>query len=246
MINDNQPKPASKKRYPEGDPRNRRQWKPWYKRYWIIRGRRREDRIARWIVICGAALALAPVVYVIASPEPTTSAYLPYIIGGGQRDAATEVLDRVNAARKNAGCPPLTPNPQLQQAASDWSQHMADADVFAHRNLAQLHDIYGYTGAATGENIAAGYPTPDAVVAGWLASPGHRANILNCNYTDSGIGYTSRTPDGGQLRYGVYWTQNFGIPQGTGISGESGTDGSAETWNAPEGLIDPAAPAPQP
>lgn len=40
-----------------------------------------------------------------------------------------------------------------------------------------------------GENIAMGYPSPEAVVAGWMNSPGHRANILNANFNAIGVGY---------------------------------------------------------
>ena len=56
------------------------------------------------------------------------------------------------------------------------------------------------------ENIAAGQPTVTAVMDAWMASPGHKANILNCAYTDIGVGYavnSSGTP---------YWTQDFGKP----------------------------------
>jgi uncharacterized protein YkwD len=60
---------------------------------------------------------------------------------------------------------------------------------------------------ALGENIAAGVPlaTPDAVVAGWLASPGHCVNILSPDFTEIGVGLA--TVDGSP--YGVYWTQDF-------------------------------------
>src|SRR5919109_1185606 len=90
------------------------------------------------------------------------------------------------------------------------------AVVFASLSLLQAavvtagpaHDrdaVAGYTGwSAIGENIAAGYPTPEAVVAGWMSSPGHRANILSPNFTEIGIGLAQ----GG--KYGSYWTQDFG------------------------------------
>lgn len=53
-----------------------------------------------------------------------------------------------------------------------------------------------------GENIAAGYPSPQAT-RGWMSSPGHRANILNSDYTSSGAGFAR----GG--RYGRYYVQVF-------------------------------------
>jgi hypothetical protein len=64
----------------------------------------------------------------------------------------------------------------------------------------------GYTGwTAIAENIAAGYPTPEAVVQGWMSSPGHRANLLSPRYTEIGIGLVKSSD-----RFGTFWTQNFG------------------------------------
>jgi len=64
----------------------------------------------------------------------------------------------------------------------------------------------GYIYQACGENIAAGYATPEAVVDGWMNSDGHRANILDPDYCDIGVGYAA--VDGSQ--YYHYWTQDFG------------------------------------
>ena len=63
----------------------------------------------------------------------------------------------------------------------------------------------GYrTDGGWAENIASGYGNPAAVMAGWMASPGHRANILNCSLRALGVGVARS--DGGRL----YWTQDFG------------------------------------
>ena len=55
-----------------------------------------------------------------------------------------------------------------------------------------------------GENIAAGYPTPAAVMDAWMNSAGHRANILNCAFAEIGVGHATGGP------FGAYWTQDFG------------------------------------
>jgi hypothetical protein len=60
-----------------------------------------------------------------------------------------------------------------------------------------------------GENIAAGYATPEQVVSGWMASPGHRANILHASMTHMGLGMAT----GGSYRY--YWCQTFARLSGT-------------------------------
>lgn len=61
-----------------------------------------------------------------------------------------------------------------------------------------------------GENIAAGYSTPEAVVEGWKNSSGHRANLLNPNFTELGVGYYYLANDTGSVNYNRYWTQVFG------------------------------------
>ena len=57
-----------------------------------------------------------------------------------------------------------------------------------------------------GENIAAGYGSVKAVMAGWLASDGHCANIMSRQYKHLGSGYSTSDSS----RYGTYWVQDFG------------------------------------
>lgn len=61
-----------------------------------------------------------------------------------------------------------------------------------------------------GENIAAGQSTPESVVQGWINSSGHRANLLNADFTELGVGYTYLETDTGAVNYSRYWTQIFG------------------------------------
>jgi len=125
---------------------------------------------------------------------------------------AIRVLDLTNAERSKVGLPPLSMNAQLNEAAQIYSEVLATSGCFEH-DCGQVPDfsvrisLAGYTGwVALAENIAAGYKTPEAVVAGWMASPGHRANILSDAYTDVGIGLVSQPGD----VYGTYWAQEFG------------------------------------
>lgn len=67
----------------------------------------------------------------------------------------------------------------------------------------------GYSGRGWGENIAQGYGSAQAVVDGWMNSPGHRANILNCDFNELGVGYAEGSSRGNVP--GIYWTQVFGI-----------------------------------
>lgn len=119
-----------------------------------------------------------------------------------------EVLRLVNAERARAGCASLQVNGHLQIAAQQHSREMAALNRFSHRSATgasaqQRARAVGY-GAGVGENIAAGQRSAQQVVNAWMASPGHRRNILTCSYRTTGIGIAT----GGH--YGVYWTQKFG------------------------------------
>ncbi len=124
--------------------------------------------------------------------------------------AEAEVLRLVNAERaKKEGCNPLVANSILNGVAAAHSKDMADKGYFSHtsqdgRSPFDRMKQAGYNGRMMGENIAAGQTTAAAVMKGWMNSPGHRANILNCGYREIGIGYHQ----GGSFRH--YWTQNFG------------------------------------
>jgi uncharacterized protein YkwD len=71
----------------------------------------------------------------------------------------------------------------------------------------------GFDWSAAAENIATGYPTPLAVVNGWMRSLGHCQNILSPMYLDVGTGL-SRHPVRGFASGEATWTQDFGLPMG--------------------------------
>ncbi|RSM87577.1 CAP domain-containing protein [Kibdelosporangium aridum] len=123
-----------------------------------------------------------------------------------------DVVRLTNAERQKAGCPPLTAVAQLNVAAQRHSEDMAANNFLGHTGsdgstMVTRVERAGYTGwRGLAENVAAGYQTAEAVVAGWMNSSGHRANILNCGLRDIGVGYATNPSS----TYGVYWTQNFG------------------------------------
>lgn len=120
-----------------------------------------------------------------------------------------EVLALTNAYRAEHGREPFRNDTRLNAAAEDWSRSMAKGDFFKHSTSAQV-EKFGYDPASWGENIAAGYATPEAVVDGWIASPGHRANLLSDEFEEMGVGYVSLASDTGKANYHHYWTQTFG------------------------------------
>ena len=116
-----------------------------------------------------------------------------------------EVVRLVNNILQQNGLKPLTENWELSRVARYKSQDMLDNSYFAHNSPTygtpfQMMKAFGLSFRTAGENIAKGYATPQAVVNGWMNSSGHRANILNANYTQIGVGYVAQ---------GSYWTQMF-------------------------------------
>lgn len=116
-----------------------------------------------------------------------------------------EVIRLVNKIRTENGLKPLAYDWELGRVARYKSQDMKDNRYFSHTSPVygssfEMIKNFGISFRSAGENIARGYTTPQAVVNGWMNSSGHRANILNANYTRIGVGYVAD---------GNYWTQMF-------------------------------------
>lgn len=116
-----------------------------------------------------------------------------------------QVVELVNGIRAQNGLRPLAANWQLSRVARYKSQDMLNKKYFSHTSPTygspfDMIKSFGISYKTAGENIAMGYRTPQAVVDGWMNSPGHRANILNASFTQIGVGYVAN---------GHYWTQMF-------------------------------------
>ena len=140
---------------------------------------------------------------------------------GRDRDSAlrARVIDLVNDARlegrrcgreRFAPAPPLVAAKALNAAAAEHARDMARKNYFEHRGSdgSQPRDRVqraGYRSRLTGENIALGPESAEEVVAGWLASPGHCANIMEPRFEDIGVALAT-----GRKRGQIYWVQTFG------------------------------------
>ena len=155
-------------------------------------------------------------------------------------DFESDVIDLVNAERLSQGLHPLAFDADLAEAARSHSEDMGTQDYFSHTGLdgrspADRVDATGYSWSYLGENIACGQATPQAVMNSWMASSGHRNNILNANYCDIGVGYAfipgaSCNP---------YWTQDFGRKKGV----DACTDAITYTITATAGSGGSISPA---
>lgn len=127
--------------------------------------------------------------------------------------AASGCLAAHNAIRTAAGLYAYTNNSLLAAAAQGHADWLANNNKSGHTGQdssspQQRIEAAGYTGRYTGENQAAGHTSVAAVMEGWMNSQGHKANVLDTDYTEMGTGYAYR-PDG---MYVHYWVVNFGAP----------------------------------
>ncbi|GGD09416.1 hypothetical protein GCM10011335_10370 [Aureimonas glaciei] len=137
--------------------------------------------------------------------------------GGPQGTASTLAFDRqealasVNAFRSEHGLQPLALNARLTQVAEAQSVAMAARDRMDHNVAGALPARMrqaGYAWSTTSENIGRSYPDYAAAMAGWVRSPGHRANLLNRSVTEIGLGGARDAAIGRN-----YWTQTFAAPK---------------------------------
>ncbi len=145
------------------------------------------------------------------------------------------IAQLVNQERVSAGLAPLEVNAQLVAAGEIHSRNMASlVKVYGHAGamnhlllgstaptLGIRADLVGYDYRMLAENLAFGYLTPQAVVQAWMNSPGHRANILNPNLTQVGVG-VAWTTDGFP-----YYTLMLGTPMP--VAGPASTPAAAAT-----------------
>lgn len=119
-----------------------------------------------------------------------------------------EVLNLVNKERAAQGLKPLTLNKELSRVATIKSKDMNDKNYFDHNSPTygspfDMMKAFNISYRAAGENIAKGQRTPSEVMNDWMNSSGHRANILNPNFTELGVGIYKNANGT------IYWTQMF-------------------------------------
>lgn len=164
--------------------------------------------LIRWacFLIVLAAL-MFPLQYVAAAP-------------GGQPSGARlsremqQIIALINQRRAEAGIAPVYVNGVLMACAQQYSQVQAAQGSINHTGPdgstpGQRLRRCGYNWRHFGENLAAGYVDPNELVAAWMASPGHRKNILNPKVREIGLGYTHRADDPGY--YYDYYVMLVGV-----------------------------------
>jgi uncharacterized protein YkwD len=136
--------------------------------------------------------------------------------------ASARVLELVNQARaqpRRCGeqgfgvAPPLRRSAALERAASGHARDMAERGTMSHAGsdgstAAQRVTRAGYQWSAVAENVAAGQRDAERVVKSWLSSPGHCANLMNPEYSETGVAFATNSAS----EKGIYWVQSFAAP----------------------------------
>jgi uncharacterized protein YkwD len=166
---------------------------------------------------------------------------------GNVAQVRAAVLCLIDQERERHGEGALASNAKLTRAAQQHSRDMASEDYFSHvapdgqTPLLRMRSS-GYLssssqeGYVVGENIAWGtlwLATPQAIVSAWMASPGHRANILDGAFRETGVGVEPRPPASlAEGQAGALYTQDFGAIVAPGHSARRSVPGSLRSGSA--------------
>jgi len=126
-------------------------------------------------------------------------------------DAVQAVINFTNEERHKARLPLLTVDPRLTDAAERHADRMAQRDRLSHsldgRTVVDRVPSAGYEYRTVGENITWNQRTATEVVDGWMASKGHRRNMLSGDFTHIGVAVATNA------KGEPYWVQVFGSPK---------------------------------
>ncbi|KAJ1911517.1 hypothetical protein IWQ60_010096 [Tieghemiomyces parasiticus] len=155
-------------------------------------------------------------------------AIIPWLIGKGQAERLNmlKMACLVNQERTQRGLQPLRIDASLMDVATGHSRYQSRVGVMTHDDDAggvgdRVHQN-GFDWSTVAENVAEGYPDEDRAMIGWMNSPGHRANILDPNYTHFGA---ARKED--------YWTQVFARPHSQYKAANTGSVSRLQPADAP-------------
>lgn len=132
------------------------------------------------------------VVFIITQFVANLSSGSPQVLGYATNISKSEIIKLTNNERNGAGLGALRENSTLNKAASLKAENMFKKDYWAHfapdgTSPWYFFKLAGYQYSWAGENLARDFSTSGGVVAAWMASSGHKANIMNSNFTEIGV-----------------------------------------------------------
>ncbi|HSX01776.1 MAG TPA: CAP domain-containing protein [Candidatus Saccharimonadia bacterium] len=193
-------------------------------KHWLVPHKRNDHR-PHLIRRPGLAVVVALVLVVQGTGYLLRPAVTRSVAGGQVLAYATDItpvdlLAQTNQQRADNGLPALHLDARLNQSALLKAQNMFAEDYWAHVSPSGIQpwhwfDVAGYGYHYAGENLAKDFDTTSGVTDGWMNSPGHRANILNPNYTDVGFAVMNGTLVGGQTTLVV---AHYGSPAAMAVT----------------------------
>lgn len=157
------------------------------------------------------------------------------VLGRVSNISASDLLADTNVARAQSSLPGLKPNDKLNNAAFAKAQDMFANNYWAHTSPTGVTPWKwigdaGYNYDVAGENLAKNYPTAQETVDAWMASPTHRANILNAKYQDIGFAVVDGTLDGRPTTLVVAY---YGAPATAAVEGAKDAKVAPVVYAAP-------------
>jgi hypothetical protein len=160
-----------------------------------------------------------------------------HILGFTSSVTIDEVVRLTNERRVSSGLPPLTYSEKLADAARRKAANMFAENYWAHNSPSGKSpwvwfQAAGYAYTFAGENLAKDFGDSSRLIEAWMASPTHRANIMNDKYKEIGVAVVPGNLEGSDT---VLVVQLFGAPS-------AGSTGSVTTNDAPKTAVVPARP----
>lgn len=148
-------------------------------------GRKKSPRM-KWGIFCALAVFIAFLIYIFFSWPKTR------VLGLSTKLSGTEIIQLINLERAKKGLAAVTINEKLSQAAVEKGKSMLTQNYWAHvapdgTEPWQFISESGYAYQSAGENLARDFNNEKSLLNGWLNSPTHKANILNGNFSETGV-----------------------------------------------------------
>lgn len=213
-------------------------------RHWFVPHKHNDHR-PHLIRVHGLAL----IAFLIIGVQVTANVLRPAsvrVLSYATNITPTDLLAQTNQQRVANGLPAFRMEAKLNQSATLKAGNMFSENYWAHVSPSGIQPWYwfaqaGYNYSYAGENLAKDFDTTPGVISGWMNSPGHRANILNPNYTDVGFAVQNGTLVGGQTTLVV---AHYGSTPGSKVTGTVGSPTPTPTPKAVAKTTPAATPAP--
>ena len=217
-------------------------------KHWLV-AHRKNDHRPHLIRRHGLALTAAAIVAIqLVGYVSQTHAAPGHVLAYATDINTSELFTLTNQERADNGLPALHLDNRLNTSATLKANDMFANNYWAHVSPSGVQPWYwfgqaGYSYSYAGENLAKDFDTSSGVMDGWMNSPGHRANILNPNYTDIGFAVENGTLVGGQTTLVV---QHFGTPAGVSVAANVVPATPRPTVKAVSAPVATATPVPTP